>query len=58
MAKHPAARFVEYEVAQGLVLGDPARLFPYRGAGWRCNAADDHVADFAFSMAADNVNHF
>ena len=58
MAKHAAARFVEHEVAQGFVLGDPARLFPHGGAGRWGDTADDHVADFAFGVAADDVDDF
>jgi hypothetical protein len=56
MAEHPATGLVEDEVAQGLVLGDPARLFPHRGAGWRRDAADDDIADFAFGVATDYVD--
>ena len=50
MPEHAAAGFVEHEVAQVLIVGDPARLLPERIAGrWR-NPADNHVADFAFAV--------
>ncbi|MNQ29935.1 hypothetical protein D3C85_432640 [compost metagenome] len=58
MAEHAAAGFVEDEVAQGFVPGDPARLFPHGGAGRRGDTAHDHVADFAFGVAADYMNDF
>ncbi len=58
VAKHPPAWFVEHKVAQHVVIGNPARLFPQRIAGRRCDAADDHVADFAFRMATDDMDDF
>ncbi len=58
VAEHAAAGFVEDEVTQGFVPGDPARLFPHGGAGRRGDTADDHVADFAFGVAADYMNDF
>lgn len=50
MAEHAAARFVQDEVAQGLVIGDPAALFPDRVTGRGQDAADDDIADLAFGM--------
>ena len=51
MAKHPAARLVQHEIAQGLVPGDPAGLVPDGVAGGRGDAADDDIADFTLGMA-------
>jgi len=56
VAENPAARLVENEVPEALVLSDPARLLPQRIARRRCDAADDDVADLAFRVAADDVN--
>ena len=56
MAKHPAAWFVQDEVAQHLVLRDPVPLLPDRRAGWRGDAADDDIADLAFGMARHDMN--
>ena len=56
VAEDAAARLVEDEVAQGLVLGDPAALLPDRLAGRRQDAADDDVADLALGMGGDDVD--
>ncbi len=58
VTEHPAARFVEHEIAQGFILGDPARLFPHRGTRRRGDAADNHIADLTFGVAADHMNDF
>ena len=58
VAEHPAARLVEYEVAQGFIPGNPARLLPHRGTRWRCHAADNHVADFALGVTTDHMDDF
>lgn len=56
MAEHPAARFVQHEVAQGLVLRNPAALFPDGVTGRRHHTADDHVADLALGMGGNHVD--
>jgi hypothetical protein len=61
MMIHPICargRLVEHEVAQGFILGDPARLRPDGLAGRRRHPADDHIADFTFGMATDHMNDF
>jgi hypothetical protein len=56
VAKDAAARFVEHEIAQGLIARDEARLLPQRVAGRRRDAADDDVADFAGGVAAHDMD--
>ncbi len=56
MAKDAASRLVEHEAAQRLVGGDEAALLPQRVARRRRDAADDHVADLAFGMAAHHMD--
>ena len=51
-----AARLVQHEIAQRLVLRDEARLLPDRIARRREHAADDDVADLAFGVAAHHMN--
>jgi hypothetical protein len=58
VAEHAAPRFVEDEVSQRLVSGDEAALLPDGVARRRRHAADNHVADFAFGMAAYDVDVF
>ena len=58
MPEHAAARFVQHEVPQGLVLGDEGALRPERLARRRGDAADDDVADFAFRMGGDDMDRF
>jgi hypothetical protein len=55
MAKNAAPGFIEEEVAQTLIPGNPAGLFPDRFARRRCDTTDNDVTYFPFSMAADNV---
>jgi hypothetical protein len=50
MPEDAAARFIQHEIAQGLVAGDPGPLVPQGVAGRGRNAADDDVADFALGM--------
>jgi hypothetical protein len=58
MPEDAAARLVEDEIAQGAVLGDEARLLP-QGFAWRGrDAASDHIADLALSVAGDDVDNF
>ena len=56
MPEDAAARLVEHEVAKRLVARDETALLPDRVAGRRRDAADDHVADLAFGMAAHDMN--
>ena len=56
MAKHAAAGLIQDEIAQRLVAGDEARLFPDRVAGRRRHAAHDDIAHLAFGMAVDDVD--
>ena len=58
MAKHAAARLIEHEVAQPLILGDPARLFPEGLAGRYRDAANDDIANLALGVATDDVDGF
>lgn len=58
MTKHPAARFVQHKVAQGLVLCDVRSHVPQGLARWWYNTTDDDVANLTLSMAGDNVNGF
>ena len=58
MPEHSAARFVQDEVAQRLVAPERLAHFPQGFAGRRGDAADDHVADFAFGMGRDDVDGF
>jgi hypothetical protein len=53
-----AARLVEDEIAQAAVLGDEARLLPQGFARRGRDAADDHIADLALSVAGDGVDDF
>jgi hypothetical protein len=58
MPEDAAAPLVEDEIAQGAVLGDEARLLP-QGFAWRGrDAANDHIADLALSVAGDDVDNF
>ncbi len=56
MPEHPAARFVQHEISQGLILSDPFALLPDRVAGGRRHAADDDIAHLALGMAGNDVN--
>lgn len=56
MAEHPAARFVQHEVTQGLVLRNSATLFPDCVTGRRHHPADDHVTDLALGMYGNYVD--
>ncbi|ENS87145.1 hypothetical protein B997_01408 [Brucella melitensis UK3/06] len=56
MTEYTAARFVQHKIAQGFVIGDEARLFPYGFTGWRGDTADDDIANFSLRMTADNMN--
>lgn len=56
VTKHPSSGFVQHEITQATVVGDPSRLFPDRGAGWSFDASDDDVSDLALCMARDDIN--
>ena len=56
MAEDPAAGLVQHEGAEPTVAGDEARLLPDGGSRRRGHAPHDHVAHFAFGMAADDLN--
>jgi hypothetical protein len=56
VAKHATARFIQHEIAQRLVFGDKAGLFPYGLARRRQDAADNHIANFSLRMAADDMD--
>jgi hypothetical protein len=55
MPEDAAARLVEDEIAQAAVLGDEARLLPQVFAWRGRDAANDHIADLALSVASDDV---
>ena len=56
MSKDATAWFVKHKIAKRLISRDEVALFPKRVAGRRIDSADNHVADFAFCVTADNVN--
>jgi hypothetical protein len=58
MPKHPAARFVQDKIPQGLVAGDPPALVPDRIAGRRQHPTDNDIAHLALGMGGHNVNGF
>jgi hypothetical protein len=58
MAENAAARFVQHEIPQGLILGNEAALLPDGVAGRWGDTADNHVAHFAFGMGGDHMDGF
>ena len=58
MFENAAPGFVEYEISQTLVFGNPAGLFPQGCAGWWADPANDDIADFPFGMAGNHVYEF
>ena len=58
MLEDAASRFIQHKLAQSLILRDPARLLPERFARWWRQPADDHIADFPFGMATDDMDDF
>ena len=58
MPENAAPGFVENEISQRLVLGDPSTLIPHAISRWGRYPANDNVANLTFSMARDNVNDF
>jgi hypothetical protein len=56
MPKNAATRFIQHKTPQPIILGDETTLLPNRLAGrWR-NPADNHIANFTFGVATDNIN--
>ena len=56
MLEDTASRFIQHELTQRLILRDPARLLPKRFARWRRRPADNHIANLAFRVAANDVD--
>ena len=58
MPKYAATRFVEYEIAQGLIRCNPTSLLPDRVPGRRSHATDNDISHLSFGMAADDMHDF
>jgi len=58
MAKYTAARFVQHETAQRVVLGDEAALLPQGVTRGRQHATHDHIAHLAFGMGGNHMHRF
>ena len=57
MSKDSASGFVQDEPAQFAVIGDEVSLLPQRLARWNRNATDDHISDFAFGVATNDMDN-
>ena len=57
MSKDSASGFVQDEPAQFAVIGDEVSLLPQRLARWSRNATDDHISDFAFGVATNDMDN-
>jgi hypothetical protein len=55
--EHAATRLIENEVSEMLIVGDEAGLLPDCVARRRQDAAHNHIADLAFRVAGDHVDH-
>jgi hypothetical protein len=58
VTEYPTSRLIKQEVAQDLILCNPARLLPNCFPRWWGNTADNYVPDFTFRMTTDNVDNF
>lgn len=58
MPEDSATRFIEDKVAQRSILLEEGPLFPEGSSRWWWDAADNHIADFTFSVATHNVEDF
>jgi hypothetical protein len=58
MAKNPAARLIQYKIAQVIIFGNEGALFPQGIPRWRRHPTHNDITDFAFGMAGNNVNGF
>ncbi len=55
MLKHTAPWFIQNELAQRLIIFNPAGLLPDTVTRRLGNAADNDVSNFTFSMARHDV---
>lgn len=58
MPEHPAAWLIKHEIAQRLIVSNPARLLPQCIPWRRCNSANDYITYITFSVVADGMNDF
>lgn len=56
MAKFTATGFIQHEIVQGLILGNPRALLPQGLSRWWCDTTDNDITDLAFGMAGHDVN--
>jgi hypothetical protein len=49
--KDATSRFIQYEVAQRLILGYPIALLPQGVTRRRCNTANNYVTNLTFGVA-------
>ena len=57
MSKDSASGFVQDEPAQFAVIGNEVSLLPQRLARWCGNATDDHISNFAFGVATNDMDN-